>query len=440
MIQQFKKFIAERKLQHLRLAVAISGGIDSVVLCELCAQAMVSFNLVHCNFGLRGGESDGDEAFVRSLASKYGVAVLVEKFDTTQYASQEKISIQEAARNLRYQWFLALHQAKQYDFLLLAHHANDSVETTLMNFFRGTGLDGLTGIPSAVSYIKALRPLLHHTRKEIESFVQANNLQWVEDSSNQSIKYTRNFFRHEVIPAIQKVYPQAEENVLNNINRFQQINALYQLGVQEIKNKVCRKQGEEVHIIIAKLALYLHTALIYEIIKEYGFGEKQVDEVTKLLESESGKFIQSATHQIIRHRNKLIITPKAAETQTIAVDKEVKQVAILNHALSFKTYLKDKWQLKSSNTIAQLDADKIEFPLLFRKWKTGDYFYPLGLRKKKKISRFFIDQKLSLADKEKVWIVESDKRIIWVMGYRIDDRFKITPSTKKVLEISISNP
>jgi tRNA(Ile)-lysidine synthase len=226
-----------------------------------------------------------------------------------------------------------------------------------MNFFRGTGLEGLTGMPSTVPHIRGLRPLLHNTRKQIEDYAQQNNLRWVEDSSNESIKYTRNFFRHQVIPAIQKPYPQAEENVLNNISRFQKINELYRLGVDEIKQKACKTEGSELHIIIAKLLLYQHTALAYEIIRGYGFGEKQVEEVYKLCKSESGKFIESASHQIIRHRNKLIIAPIAGESKTIAADEETNNLVISNQRVSFRIYSKDKWQLNKSTTVAQLDAD-----------------------------------------------------------------------------------
>ncbi|HVG14690.1 MAG TPA: tRNA lysidine(34) synthetase TilS, partial [Chitinophagaceae bacterium] len=248
MTQEFGKIIGEHGLQNSKLAVAVSGGIDSVVLCELCHQTKLAFIMVHCNFGLRGEESSRDETFVRSLASKYNVPVIVEHFNTASYAEAQKISIQEAARDLRYSWFKKLQTEAVYDYILLAHHADDNVETTLMNFFRGTGIEGLTGIPVSIPHVKGIRPLLHHTRQEIIAFARQNELQWVEDSSNESVKYTRNFFRHEVLPLVKKVYNHADENVLDNIERFKGINAVYQWGVARLKDKVCRKHKSEVHV------------------------------------------------------------------------------------------------------------------------------------------------------------------------------------------------
>jgi tRNA(Ile)-lysidine synthase len=439
LIQEFRTYIERLSLEKARFGVALSGGIDSVVLSELCAQAGVSFSLVHCNFGLRGDESKRDEDFVRSLAHKYNVHISVKHFDTKNYAAENKLSIQEAARNLRYNWFKELHDANVTDYILLAHHANDNIETVLMNFFRGTGIEGLTGMPAVVSSSYCLRPLLQHTRKEIEAFANTHQLQWVEDSSNELNKYTRNFFRNEIIPAIKKVYPQAEENMLHNIQRFKKINALYSTSVNALKEKICVHKDGEVHVPVLKLMQNQHTSLIYEIIKDYGFGEGGVDELIKLSKADSGRFMENENFQIIRHRNKFIISPKTTPAATIAIGKDIKEVELPGKKLVLRFADASGMQLNKSAQVAQLDAGKIEFPLIIRKWKHGDYFYPLGMRKKKKLARFFIDQKLSLADKEKIWIVESAKRIVWVIGLRIDDRFKITASSKNVLELSISS-
>lgn len=440
MLEDFKKFISSLNLPHANFGVAISGGIDSVVLCELCAQMNISFFLVHCNFKLRGEESERDERFVRSLAKKYNVAILIKEFDTKKYATGKKCSIQVAARELRYQWFTDLHQQDKNTYVLLAHHANDDIETVLMNFFRGTGLDGLTGMPSYVSYSFCLRPFLNNKRKEIERFANEHNLEWVEDSTNQSTKYTRNFFRKELLPMLKSVFPSVEENLVDNITRFKKINALYKIGADRLKKEVGENKGSDFIIPIHKLKAYQQTSLIYEILKNYGFGEKAVEEVIKLLNSESGKYIENESFQIIRHRKNLIITPKFLEKRNaVAVEKDDPPIRLgdLNFKLHF--YSVDKLKLVRSENIAQLDAALIRFPLIIRKWVAGDYFYPLGIRKKKKLSRFFIDQKLSLPDKEKIWIVESEKRIIWVAGLRIDDRFKITERTQEVLELSISS-
>jgi tRNA(Ile)-lysidine synthase len=439
LLQDFKNFIATPVLQHAKFGVAVSGGIDSVVLCELCAQAGINFFIVHCNFKLRGGESERDEQFVRTLAKKYGVKILVKEFDTEKYAAENKLSIQVTARDLRYQWFSDLHRQDKNTYILLAHHANDDIETMMMNFFRGTGIEGLTGMP-LLSYHYCLRPLLNNTRKQIQEFAAECHLSWVEDSSNQSSKYARNFFRNELMPMLKKVYPMVEENLLDNIRRFKSIDALYKIGVDKLKEEIFEKNASGVIIPIHKLKPYQHTSLIYEIIKDYGFGEKQVDEISKLMDSESGRYIENEFYQVIRHRKNLIITQKQSSVQTAAaIEKHTKQTRLAENDFSIRLYSIDNLKLNKAETVAQLDAGLVSFPLLIRKWKEGDYFYPLGLRKKKKLSRFFIDQKLSRTDKEKIWIVESESRIIWVAGLRIDDRFKITPSTKEVLELSISN-
>ncbi|HTM93934.1 MAG TPA: tRNA lysidine(34) synthetase TilS [Flavisolibacter sp.] len=435
--EKFTEFFKARNLLQGKFLAAVSGGIDSVVLCELCKKSGIQFAIAHCNFGLRGEESDRDENFVRSLGKKYGVEVFVKKFDTETYANEKKVSIQEAARDLRYHWFVQLKKKNGFSFTLLAHHADDNIETLLMNFFRGTGLQGLTAMPEENLDEKFfLRPLLGVRRKEILEFAKQNNLDWVEDSSNLSSKYTRNFFRNELLPAIQKVFPQAEENLLDNIDRFKQINALYQTSVEELKKKVCEQHASEIRIPILKLMKYRHTSLIYEIIKDYGFGEKQVDEVIKLADADSGKFIGNEKYQIIKHRNWFIIAPRAEIAETIAIEEGMENICFGGGKLELKTISKEKFQLQKKETIAQLDAKHIEYPLILRKWKQGDYFYPLGMRKKKKLARFFIDKRLPKNQKENIWVLESNKKIVWIVGMRIDDRFKVTESTKKILKLT----
>jgi len=440
LLEDFKKFIGSLNLPYAKFGVAVSGGIDSSVLCDLCAMAKIPFFLVHCNFKLRAEESDRDEQFVRSLAKKYNVEILIKEFDTEKYSFEKKCSVQVAARELRYQWFTDLHQQDNNIYVLLAHHANDDIETLMMNFFRGTGLEGLTGMPSIISYNFCLRPLLNNTRYQIETFAKEHNLEWVEDSSNQSSKYTRNFFRNELMPMLKRVYPNVEENLLDNISRFKKINTLYKIGVDKLKKEICENKAPDVIIPVHRLKAYQNTSLIYEILREYAFGEKQVDEISKLLNSESGKYIENEFYQIIRHRKNLIITPKFSDKgNAFVIEKDAQTTRLGNISLKLQFYSFDNFKLNKSENVAQVDATLISFPLLIRKWVRGDYFYPLGLRKKKKLSRFFIDQKLSLPDKEKIWVIESGKRIIWVAGLRIDDRFKITGSTKEVLELSISN-
>ncbi len=452
LLQRFNKFIKDNNLfsPKDKLLPAVSGGVDSVVLCELCKQAGFHFTIAHCNFQLRGEESERDEQFVRQLGEKYGVEVMVKKFDTEKYASENKLSIQEAARILRYEWFdeivngqLAMGNSKLSEnicysplaiHILTAHHADDNAETVLMNFCRGTGLHGLTGIP--VSYGNIKRPLLTFSKNELLQFAKEQNLDFVEDSSNQSSRYTRNLFRNEIIPAIIRAYPQVTENLVDNINRFKEIEKLYKVSVGEIKKKLIKQKGSEWYIPIKQMMGYNNRALIYEIISEFGFSEKQIDEVIKLAGSDSGKYVDSPAfnYRFIRHRHWFIISPvNSASAGTIIIEKSDKTVLFENGLLKIDWLNQPPTTFKKA--VGIFDTKEIEFPLLLRKWKAGDYFYPLGMKKKKKLSRFFIDQKLSKTEKERMWVLESNKKIIWIAGMRIDERFKVTEKTKSVLKI-----
>jgi tRNA(Ile)-lysidine synthase len=455
-LKQFQQYIKQQNLFQPKdkLLLAVSGGVDSVVLCELCKLAGYDFTIAHCNFQLRGSESERDESFVSELGQKYEVEVLVKKFDTEKYATENKLSIQVAARQLRYNWFAALTGNKQLaivnessnpicplpiaHFLLTAHHANDNIETLLMNFFKGTGINGLHGILPKQATI--IRPLLFAKKEEISAFAVANNLSFVSDSSNASDKYTRNYFRNQLIPNLQKVFPQVEDNLLNNIERFREIEMLYKETVQLAKKKLLEQKGNEIHIPVLKLlkSKAMHT-IIYEVIKDFGFTPHQADEVVSLLKSESGKYISSATHRIIKNRNWLIIAPnKTIEAENIFIVENTTLIEFQQGEIMIELLSTTNHQPPTTNLIAQLNAADIKFPVLLRKWKPGDYFYPLGMQKKKKLSRFLSDQKLSLTQKEKIWVMEMNKKIIWVIGLRIDDRFKITGNTKNIFQITLT--
>ncbi len=460
LLQNFISFIHQKKLftRQDRLLIAVSGGVDSVVLCDLCFKAQYNFAIAHCNFQLRGEESERDETFVKQLGEKYGVKVFAKKFSTLAYAEQHHLSIQVAARKLRYEWFYNLvekmiddrgqkklstinYQLSSKSYILTAHHANDNIETLLMNFFKGTGIQGLKGIEvKSGENNQLVRPLLFAKRSDIETYAIQEGLQYVTDSSNNEDKYTRNYFRNQLIAAIQQVFPKVEDNLIDNIARFNEIAELYGQAISLHKKKLIHQKGNEIHIPVLQLlkANPLHT-ILYEIIKEYGFTASQIQDVVKLLKSESGKYVQSSSHRILHNRNWLIISPlQTLSAQNILIENEKSDILFEQGKLSFQIQSKEQFKLFKDDTIAQLDADKIKFPLLLRKWKAGDYFYPLGMLKKKKLSRFFIDKKLSLLQKENIWIVEMDKKIIWVAGLRIDDRFKITPNTQKILSITLS--
>lgn len=457
LLQRFQQYIIDHRLFSPKdtLLLAVSGGIDSVVLCELCKQAGFSFVIAHCNFTLRGEESERDAAFVQQLALDYNVPFFKKEFDTAAYANERRLSIQEAARELRYGWFAELlgrqwsmvngqwitgnqepiHHSPFTIHLLTAHHLDDNIETMLMHFFRGTGIHGLRGMLPKQGFI--VRPLLFARKQELHQFATENNLRWVEDSSNAQDKYARNYFRNQLIPLIQKIYPEAENNLASNLRRFADMELLYDQAVGLHKKKLLEYKGQEVHIPVLKLqkSQPLHS-IVYEIIKEYGFTPAQADEAVRLLDSESGRYVQSASHRIIKNRRWLIIAPAQTEhAQTLAIDEDESKVVFENGALIFESLKNKDLQLINDAATALIDYGTLQFPLLLRKWKKGDYFYPLGLKKKKKVARFLIDQKLSLTDKEKIWVLESNTKILWVVGLRIDDRFKITEATKQVLRI-----
>jgi tRNA(Ile)-lysidine synthase len=463
LLYRFTNYIQLKKLFEKKdhLILAVSGGADSVALCELCFQAGFDFEIAHCNFQLRGEESERDEKFVVQLAEKYHKNISVKKFDTKEYAEENKISIQVAARELRYKWFLKICYYKAFGdnlnekpdwritinsgnpkvYLLTAHHANDNIETLLMNFFKGTGIKGLRGIQPGNELMPwIIRPLLFARRQEILKFLKENNLQFVEDSSNASDKYTRNYFRHQLIPSIEKVFPKVEENLIGNLERFREIKVLYQQSVDLHKKKLLEQKGNEIHIPVLKL---LKTeplkTVVYEIIKDFGFTSHQTEEVIHLLKSESGKHISSATHKILKNRNWLIISPIHNQiAEHILINETDREINFESGRLMIKKEEMRDGKIPSSNSIAMLDMENISFPLLLRKWKQGDYFYPLGMQKKKKLSKFFIDQKMSLTEKENIWVIESNKRIMWIIGKRIDDRFKIKEKTKKVVLLEIN--
>lgn len=437
LLQQFKEYIATHKLfqQKDKLLLAVSGGVDSVVLCELCKQAGYDFVMAHCNFQLRGEESERDEQFVQSLKAKYGVEVFTAKFDTAAIAGHSKQSIETTARELRYDWFDALlkQPGTGADYILTAHHADDNVETTVMNFFRGTGIAGIRGIIPRQG--KLIRPLLFARRTEIENFAKENQLSFVTDSTNFENDYTRNFFRNKILPQVTEVYPEAFKNVLQNISRFAETEKLYQQAVDQHTRKLVEKKGTEYHIPVLKLlqVVPLQTVL-YEIIKAFGFTAHQVPEAVALLKSETGRYIQSHTHRIIKNRNWLIIAPaNQVAAQHILIEADDDAIRFEAGVIKINRTTAAQHKIKQSPLYAQLDINDIEFPLLLRKWKQGDYFYPLGMPKKKKLSRFFVDKKLSLTEKENVWVVEMNKKILWVVGMRIDNRFKITAQSKQLL-------
>lgn len=424
------------------LLLAVSGGLDSVVMAHLFKRAGYDCIIAHCNFQLRGAESDRDERFVQDLAAQLHFPYRVQCFATTDHAATQKCSVQESARSLRYAWFRELAEQEAVHgkarLILTAHQADDNGETVLMHFTRGTGLAGLAGIPERSGLIR--RPLLIFTRERLQQWAEQEGIAYVDDSSNASAKYTRNHFRLHVIPAIAEVFPAVKHNLLDNIDRFRETAALFEMLVEQLRKKTGKTKGDEWHVPAKQLLAFGNRALIYAFYSPFGFGEKQVDEIIKLASSNSGRYITSPDqrYRIIRHRHWLIAAPLQPEHAGHFIISAAGMTQQFSD-LELHTVLKVATGKPPGGDAheVQIDAARISFPLLLRKWKTGDYFYPLGMPKKKKLARFFIDQKLTKTEKEKVWVLESAGRIVWVIGHRIDDRMKITASTKQLLTIAV---
>jgi tRNA(Ile)-lysidine synthase len=415
--------------------LAVSGGADSVVLAHLLKGAGINFEIAHCNFKLRGAESDRDEAFVKNLAVSIDVPFSCKHFDTEVYATAHKISIQEAARDLRYAWFATFNT-----IVITAHHANDNIETVFMHLCRGTGIAGLTGIEPYKVNERLLRPLLIFHKQEIIDYAKELDIAFVEDSSNASDKYTRNFFRHQVLPAVQEVYPQAEHSILHTIKHLREVSEVYKAAMQKIVSKLQFINGNEIHIpVLIWQKAKPQDTITFEMLYPYGFTAAQMPEAIKMLSAHNGAVLISPTHRLIKNRNWMILAPLAAANHTSVVVVEQNDVSVNfpGGTLGLQTSSPNLPEASDNNT-CMLDAATLQFPLILRPAATGDYFYPLGMQKKKKLSKFFIDQKLSKTAKEKVWVLVSNNRIAWVIGYRIDNRFKLTPASTTAVKFTFS--
>lgn len=436
MVQELLTFIKqEHLLQGAKpVLLAVSGGIDSSVMAHLFHQAGIRFELAHCNFQLREEESERDQAFVQSLAAKLNTNIYTTKFDTVTYSQERKISIQVAARELRYKWLEEIRRQGDFQAIATAHHLQDNVETVLINLCKGTGMAGLHGILPKQGYI--IRPILFASREQILGYVTKNEIEFVEDSSNLTDKYTRNFIRHQVLPLLNEVHPGAVQNFGNSIEKFREAELLYREAVNQLTTKLIEKRGTEYFIPVLKLKKTepLQT-IAYELFKPFQINSNQLSQVLGLLESETGKFVQTQDYRIIRDRSWLIVAPRLNPAISHYLIDE-KQGSIETNFASIQWQQKSKPEhIATESQRAQLDIDKIKFPLVIRRWRQGDYFYPLGMNKKKKVSKFLHDLKLSMLQKEQVHVLVSGSHIVWVMGYRIDHRFRITDQTEDILEV-----
>lgn len=434
MLQKFQNHINQNFpfLIGRKLLLATSGGIDSMVLLHLCHQLKLDIRVAHCNFQLRGAESDGDEAFIKVQCENLDTLVFVNHFDTKEFAEKQKQSIQVVARNLRYEWFHTLLVNNDYDYILTAHHLDDSLETFLINFTRGSGLDGLTGIPKQNGYI--VRPLLPFSRSEIEAFAKENSIQWREDSSNASDKYLRNKLRHEVIPVLKELNPSLLNSFENTISNLQQAQTMVDDASRIVYRKVVTDSNFQKRVNLSELMqLPNYQAYLYQWLEAFGFTDWS--SITDLVTAQSGKQIHSKNHTVLKDRNELIIFQKQKEeaSEQYLIEKEEKDVKF---PLKLSFCKVDDISVQATNTIF-VDEDKLHFPLEIRKWQEGDWFYPHGMTGKKKLSKFFKDEKYSLVEKSNTWLLCSDNQIIWVVGKRQDDRFKVTEQTTKIVQIQL---
>lgn len=435
MYKQLKQHITDNLpfLTESKLLIAISGGLDSVLLTHLCHKLKLDIALAHCNFNLRGDESDADEQFVIQLAEDLNLEVFIESFETEIYAKENKLSSQMAARELRYNWFYELAGQLKFDYILTAHHADDNLETFLINLSRGTGLDGLTGIPEINGNV--VRPLLKFSREDIELYAKENQLKWREDSSNASTKYLRNKLRHELIPKFKQINPQLLENFKKTQHHLQGTKALIDDRIEEISNPIIDTISEDsIHYNIAEIQkLNDPRTYLYELLKDYNFTEW--NDVNDLLKAQSGKQVFSATHRLVKDRDYLILTEMPVrEHSIISIDSGVNEIQTPLGNLIIE---EGETDFENSTNSILMDKALLKFPLVVRSWQEGDYFYPSGMHGKKKLSKYFKDEKFSVPDKENSLLLCSGEDIVWVIGRRPDNRFKVTENTKLILKIEI---
>ncbi|WP_181305806.1 tRNA lysidine(34) synthetase TilS [Rufibacter sp. XAAS-G3-1] len=440
MLQKVLHYIDTHQLatSETRILAAVSGGLDSVVLADLLHRGKFPFAVLHCNFGLRGEESDADELFVRKLAKQYEAPFYSEQFQTQAFAQQEGISTQMAARTLRYQWFEQMRQQLGYDVIATAHHQSDALETVLLNLVRGTGLAGLHGIlPKSGNLI---RPLLGLTKDDLYEWLVAKRLAWREDSSNESRKYNRNLVRHEVIPVLRKLNPNLEETFTHTLERLQGAEAVFLASFQEIKAKTQRQENGAIYLSIAPLQTSpAPEVLLHELLKPFQFSYSQAQEIAAAWDGLSGKTFSSPTHVLVKDREDLVITAKPLEQfGSITVPQETTELQFGPYLAKIARKPAEGYKVPRSKDVAALDADLVKFPLKLRPWKQGDWFIPLGMNGKKKVSDLLIDRKIPANLKPDVWVLVSDASLTWVIGQQLDNRFKVTENTQEVLEITVT--
>ncbi len=419
-------------MEQERFILACSGGLDSMVMAHLSAVSRYDFALAHCNFQLRNTDSDADEELVRASAQAYGVPFFVSRFDTLEYVNKNKVSVQMAARELRYAWFAKLQNEHNIKWLVTAHHADDALETFMINLSRGTGIDGLTGIPAKTKSIA--RPLLAFSKVELESYANANKIDWREDKSNAETKYLRNKIRHELVPGMKELHPTFLDNFKRSLRHLENTASLVHVSIENIRAALFEEKEGVIHIDSeALLQLHPLEAYVYQLFKAYGFTAWE--DICSLISATSGKEVRSRTHRLVKDRNALLLSKLEAQQEASYLLKREEQELL--HPVRLKV---EEVEAITEITPEVLYVDKktLKYPLTVRKWKNGDYFYPLGMHGKKKLSKYFKDEKIDVISKGKQWLLCSGDAIIWVIGRRADDRFKVTEDTHNIIKISLN--
>ena len=433
MLQKFQSHIFQNFpfLSGKKLLLATSGGLDSMVMVDLFRKLSFEIAIAHCNFQLRGVESFEDQNFVQNYAESNEIKLFVTQFDTEAFAKDYKLSTQVAARELRYNWFHELLETEKCDYVLTAHHADDNLETFLINLVRGTGLDGLTGIPAQNENV--IRPLLLFSRQEIEQYAKENNIDWREDSSNASDKYLRNKIRHNLVPILKELNTDFLSSFHKTQVYLQESKTMVEDASIMVYQQVAKESGKDIHFDLNKLQqLPNYKSYLYQWLREFGF--LAWEDIYDLVESQSGKQVFSNEFRLLKNRDFLILSPINIEDkkEEYYIFKDQKEIdSPLN--LSFSKVADIGI---GSNRAIFVDEDKLHFPLVLRRWDEGDTFQPFGMEgKSKKVSKIFKDEKLSLIDKENTWLLCSDDKIIWIIGIRQDERFKIEKTTKNRIQI-----
>ena len=435
MLSNFNNHISSRFpfLENTKLFLAVSGGLDSMVLLHLFQQLPYEITVLHCNFQLRGLESFGDQNFIQNYCDQNNIPVFITQFDTEAFAKDYKLSTQVAARELRYNWFYELLETHKFDYILTAHHADDNLETFIINLSRGTGLDGLTGIPEQND--KIIRPLLPFSRDEILKYAQENNIEWREDSSNSSNKYLRNKIRHDLVPILKEINPDFLKVFQKTQSYLQESKEMVEDASIMIYQQVAKEAGDDIHFDLNQLKkLPNYKSYLYQWLNEFGF--LAWNDIYDLVDGQSGKQVFSTEFRLLKNRHTLILSPisEMSEKEEFEINENDKEV---NFPLKLKLCNVSHITIDSNKAIF-VDAEKIRFPLILRKWKVGDSFQPFGMEgKSKKVSKLFKDEKLSLIEKENIWLLCSNNQIVWVIGIRQDERFKIENPSNKILKIEL---